>query len=168
MARDLGNGTILVVHGLGPKRYINYLQSIADSDKVIFSLGFIAENEIQSLVSSADIGIALYKTTNANDRLVAFSFSKVAYYTQCGIPMISFDTDSFRQLVNSYQCVELINKVSEMPDKARKILGKYDSHREQAHAAYQRFYNVDNNCSRLIGELEEIIDGAQAQGDKDV
>src|ERR1044071_4068817 len=58
MARDLDDGTILVVHGMGPKRYINYLQSIADKNKVIFSFDFIPEQEIEDLVSSADIGIA--------------------------------------------------------------------------------------------------------------
>ena len=99
MARDLDDEVILVVHGVGPKRYMNYLQSIADKNKVLFSLDFIAEAEIENLISSAHIGIALYKTTNANDRLVAFSSSKVAYYTQCGVPMIAFDTESFRELI---------------------------------------------------------------------
>lgn len=168
MARDLDDGLILVVHGLGPQGYIRYLQSIADNNKVMFSLGFVAENEILSVVSSGDIGIALYKTTNANDRLVAFSSSKVAYYTQCGIPMIAFDAESFRELVNCHKCAELINKINEIPFVARKILDNYDSYRDNAHAAYQRFYNVDHNCSRLIGELEGVMGGAKARGDKDV
>jgi hypothetical protein len=161
MANDLDNGVILVVHGHGPKEHINYLQSIADKNKVIFSLDFIAEEEIENLISSADIGIALYKTENANDRLVAFSSSKVAYYTQCGIPMIAFNAESFRELVSSFRCAELINTINEIPLKARKILDNYDSYREQSFAAFQRFYNLDNNFSKLMDNLELTINRAQ-------
>jgi glycosyltransferase involved in cell wall biosynthesis len=161
MATDLDEGTILVVHGVGPKRYINYLQSIADKTKVIFSFDFIPEQEIENLISSADIGIALYKTTNANDRLIAFSASKIAYYTQCGVPMIAFDTESFRELVGKYRCAELINNTDEIPLRARKILENYDYYREQSFAAYQRFYNVDENFTALVDNLERIMSGAQ-------
>ena len=158
MAKDLDDGVILVLHGFGPKRYLEYLQSIADKKKVRFSFDFIAEEEIENLISSADIGIALYKTTNANDRLVAFSSSKTAYYTQCGVPMIAFDTESFRELVNAYRCVELITTVNEIPHKVRKILENYDLYRQQSHAAYKRFYNLDENFSQLIKKLELVID----------
>lgn len=164
-AKDMDDDIMLVVHGVGSKKYIEYLQSIACKNKVVFSLEFIAENEIQSLVSSADIGIALYKTTNANDRLVAFSSSKVAFYTQCGIPMIAFATESFMELVSCHKCAELINNIDEIPDKARKILDNYGYYRENAHSAFQQFYNVDENCSRLINKLEGIIDDAQTDSD---
>lgn len=160
IAKDLDDGVVLVIHGHGPEKYIDFLQSIADKDKVIFSLNFIPEEEIESLISSADIGIALYKTTNANDRLVTFSSSKVAYYTQCGVPMIAFDTESSRELTSSYRCAELINDFNEIPLKARKILENYDSYRKQSYAAYQRFYNLDENFSKLIDNLELTINRA--------
>jgi glycosyltransferase involved in cell wall biosynthesis len=159
MAKDLDDGVILVIHGFGRKAYVDYLQSIADKNKVIFSLDFIAEEEIENLISSADIGIALYATTNANDRLVAFSSSKVAYYTQCGVPMIAFDTESSRELVSSYRCAELINTTNEIPLKVRKIFENYDLYREQSYAAYQRFYNLDENFSRLLDNLGRSING---------
>ena len=157
MAGDLDDDVILVVHGCGPKKYLDYLQSIADKNKVIFSLDFVAEDEIENLISSAHIGIALYKTTNSNDRLVAFSSSKMAYYTQCGVPVIAFDTESFRELVNSYECVELINTVGEIPQKVHKILENYVTYKDQAHAAYKRFYNLDENFSKLISKFEQTI-----------
>jgi glycosyltransferase involved in cell wall biosynthesis len=161
IAKDLDDGVVLVVHGPGPKKYLNYLQSIADRNKVVFSFDFIPEDEIENLISSAHIGIALYETTNANDRLVAFSSSKVAYYTQCGVPMIAFDTESSRELVSSYRCAELINTINEIPLKARKILENYDIYREESYAAYQRFYNLDKNFSNLIDNLELTINRAQ-------
>ncbi|MBE0688222.1 MAG: glycosyltransferase, partial [Anaerolineaceae bacterium] len=159
-AKYLDDGVVLVLHGFGPKRYIKHLISIADKSKVIFSFDFVPEAEILNLISSAHIGIALYKTSNANDRLVAFSSSKIAYYTQCGVPIIAFDTESFRELANSYQCVELINTFNEIPYTVRKILGNYDFYREESFSAYQRFYNLDDNFSRLIRELEQTVNNS--------
>ncbi len=159
IANNLDDGIILVVHGVGPKRYLDYLQSIADKNKVIFSLDFIPEEEIENLISSAHIGIALYKTTNANDRLVAFSSSKIAFFTQCGVPMITFDTESFRELRNAYRCVELISSIDEIPHQVQEILQNYDLYREQSHSAFQKYYSLDENFSKLKNKLEFIVDG---------
>ena len=167
MARNLADDVILVVHGWGPKKYLDYLQSIADKKKVVFSLDFLPEDEITSMVSSSHIGIALYDTKNFNDRLVAFSSSKIAYYAQCGVPMIAFDTESFRELMNCYRCIELINTMTETPQKVQKILENYDLYRQQSYAAYQSFYNLDENFSKLINNLELIINGVHLVIDKD-
>lgn len=158
MANYFDDGVVLVVHGFGRKSYLNYLQSIANKEKVKFSLDFISEEDIENLISSTDIGISLYKTTNANDRLVAFSSSKIAYYTQCGVPMIAFETESFKELENNFQCLELIQTIEEMPIKVRRILNNYDLYREASFAAYQRFYQLDENFSRFINDFEKIID----------
>jgi hypothetical protein len=91
----------------------------------------------------------------------------VAYYAQCGVPMIAFDTESFRELARSHQCVELINTINEIPDKVRRILENYDSYRQQSYSAYQSFYNLDENSSKLIDKLELILNGAQSIIDND-
>ena len=162
MARNLDNDVVLVVHGWGRQIYLDYLQLIADKKKIIFSWDFLPEDEIASMVSSSDIGIALYDMGNFNDRLVAFSSSKIAYYMQCGVPMISFDTESFRKLVNSCQCAELITSVDETPQKVQEILKDYDFYRQQSYSAYQRFYALDENFSKLLDKLEPIVNGAQS------
>lgn len=160
-AVNLDKDSILVLHGFGPKRYIQHLLSIADNDKVKFSFDFVPEDQILELISSADIGIALYKTSNANDRLVAFSASKIAYYTQCGVPIIAFDTESFRQLFESHHCIELIATFEEIPHKVRLILENYDHYRHEAFAAYEDSYNFENNFARLIDKLESAVDSLQ-------
>lgn len=74
--------------------------------------------------------------------------------------MIAFDTESSRELVSSYRCAELIHNTNEIPLKAQKILENYDLYREQSYAAYQRFYNLDENFSKLIDNLELTINRA--------
>ena len=87
---------MLVLHGYGNQTYLAYLQSIADMDRVVFSFDFVPEDKIIDVISSATIGLALYPNTSSNDRLAAFSSVKVAYYLQCGVPVIAFDSESFR------------------------------------------------------------------------
>ncbi len=47
---------------------------------------------------------SMYSFTNANDSLVEFFTSKMANYVQCSIPVIAFETDSFRQFMKSHRC----------------------------------------------------------------
>ena len=157
MAGDLDEDVILVVHGWGPKKYLDYLQSIADKNKVVFSLGFLAEDEIVSMVSSAHIGIALYVTSNLNDRLVAFSSSKMAYYTQCGVPIIALDTESWRVLIDTHKCGELVHSVNDIPDATRRILINYELYEREAHAAYKQFYNFENNFAKFRSQFEATL-----------
>lgn len=157
MAKDLDDDTILVLHGYGSSGYIEYLQSIADKAKVIFSLDLVPEEDIVKIISSSDIGIALYSTTNANDRLIAHSSMKLAYFAQCGIPVIAFDTESSIELMNSYRWGELINTVDEIPQKVRQILGDYDSYKQQAFSAYNHCYDLEITFAKFLLQFEEII-----------
>ena len=157
MAGDLDDDVILVVHGWGSKKYLKYLQSIAHKSKVIFSLNLVEENEITNLISSAHIGIALYATSNLNDKLAAFSSAKMAQYTQCGVPVLAFDAESSRELMNIHECGELIHSVDQIPQKVRKILANYDAYKQQAYFAFKNFYDLDKNFSRLLSQFEEII-----------
>ena len=157
-AANLDEDSMLVLHGFGPKRYIRHLMSIADPQKVRFSFDFVPEEQILELVSSAQIGIAIYKTSNLNDRLVAFSASKIAYYMQCGVPMITFDTESFRELANTHQCLELISTFDEIPQKVRLMFANYDQYREAAFAAYDDYYNFEKNFAKLVIDLKSTID----------
>jgi glycosyltransferase involved in cell wall biosynthesis len=160
IAGNLDDGLVLVVHGWGPKGYLEYLRSIADMSKVVFSLEFVPEEEIVEMVASAHIGLALYETANVNDRLVAFSSSKMAYYAQCGIPVIAFDTESFRQLIKSHKCGELIRSVDEIPESARHILSNHELYECEAHAAFEQFYNFDKNFARFRSQFEVTLQDA--------
>jgi glycosyltransferase involved in cell wall biosynthesis len=147
----------LVLHGFGEQTYLDYLQSIADKNRVLFSLDFVPEEKIIEVISSAAIGLALYPDTSSNDRLVAFSSVKMAYYMQCGIPVIAFDSESFRELINAYKCGELINSIDEIPQKVEKILSEYESYRKQAFMAFRQFYDFDKNFNKFNLDLERFI-----------
>jgi glycosyltransferase involved in cell wall biosynthesis len=157
IASHLKDDMMLVLHGYGEQTYLAYLQSIADMDRVTFSFDLVAEEKIIDVISSATIGLALYENTNSNDRLAAYSSVKVAYYMQCGVPVIAFDSESFRELMNAYKCGELINSIDEIPQKFEKILHDYDSYRKQAFMAFRQFYDFDKNFKKFNLDFDSFI-----------
>ena len=157
IANHLDDDIMLVFHGYGNQAYLKYLQSIADMNRVTFSLDFVAEAEIEDVISTATIGLALYATTNANDRLAAFSSVKVAYYMQCAVPIVAFNSESFRELMNTHKCGELIDSINEIPQKVTKILSDYDSYKKQAFMAFKQFYDFDKNFKKFNLDFDEAI-----------
>ena len=157
MAGHMKGEKILVLHGYGDQAYLTHLRSTADRKRVILSLELVPEEQIVDIISSATIGLALYENSSSNDRLAAFSSVKVAYYLQCGVPIIAFYSESFRELVSAYKCGELINSIDEIPKKAEMILQNYDNYVEQACLAFKQFYDYDCNFKKFIVDYDALI-----------
>jgi glycosyltransferase involved in cell wall biosynthesis len=148
---------VLVLHGFGDQAYLTYLGSIADTERVKLSLDFVPEERIVDVIASATIGLALYQNNNSNDRLAAFSSVKVANYLQCGVPIIAFESESFRKLLNAHRCGEMINSIDEIGQKTSMILRDYDSYREQAFIAFKLYYDFDQNFKKFVKEYDKVI-----------
>lgn len=157
IASHLKNDIVLVLHGYGDKTYVADLKSIAPVDRVIFSIDMVDEERIMDVISSATIGLALYENTNSNDRLAAFSSVKVAYYMQCGVPVIAFDSESFSELMNAYKCGEIINSIEEIPEAVERILKDYSNYRTQAFMAFERFYRFDKNFETFTAAFADFM-----------
>lgn len=148
---------MLVLHGYGDQAYLAHLGSIADKDKVKLSLDFVPEDRIVDIIGSATIGLALYKSDSSNDRLAAYSSVKVANYLRCGVPIIAFESESFRELLNTHRCGEMIKSIDEIGQKTSMILQDYDRYREQAFSAFKLSYDFDENFKEFIKEYERVI-----------
>lgn len=157
IANQMKNDLMIVLHGFGDQTYLKHLRSVADGDRVMISSDLVAEEQILDVISSATIGLALYEDTSSNDRLAAFSSVKVAYYMQCGVPVIAFDSESFRELMSAHKCGELIRSIDEIPQKVEKILADYDSYREQAFMAHRQFYDFDRNFKKFLLDFDGFI-----------
>lgn len=149
--------TRLVLHGFGDETYINQLKIKAAKDRVIFSLDFLPETEIIKVISSAKIGLALYPSDSSNDRLAAFSSVKVAYYMQCGVPLIAFRSESFTELIRNYKCGELIDSIDEIPHKIDEILENYNHYRQQSFMAFKHFYDFKHTFSNFLPFFEDFL-----------
>jgi glycosyltransferase involved in cell wall biosynthesis len=166
LSDELNEGFAVVLHGFTrkAKEQKKIVHTANKHNNVFVSLNMLPENDIYRLISSANIGLALYRTTNANENHVAFSSAKLAYYTQCGIPIIAFETESFSTLMGKYRCGELINSIDEIPEKIKQISQNYDFYQKNSFLAYEEFYNYEKNFSSFLKEYTEIITNYYCKG----
>jgi glycosyltransferase involved in cell wall biosynthesis len=113
---------------------------------VIASTRFLSEDDLDRLVASADMGIALYDNDKPNTRYTAFSSEKVTTYLRCGIPFIAFDNESFRELSDGHDCCALIVSIGELGKAMDRLLSNHAHYAREAQLAYRRiFYRTEVN-----------------------
>ena len=157
-AQIYGDKFRIVFHGYGNPDLIEKIRS-AGGDALTLSTELVPEDRLPDVVGSADIGLAFYRSDCANNLLTAFSSEKVALYCRAGVPFISFDTPSYRELVKNIPCCVLIREISEMPQAIETIMSNYATYRANALEAFRRYYQFETNIERVIGELEGMFEG---------
>jgi len=155
-AKNLNNNNRLVFHGYGAPKEIEDLTGLT-SDKICISTELVPYDKIFDLISSSDIGLVLYSTDNSNNRLTAFSSEKIALFSKAGIPIIAFDNENYRKLINTLRCGELINTLDELPNAVQKIFLNYELYRENAFQAYKQFYWFDRHFKNIIKFIENEL-----------
>ena len=112
-----------------------------DDSNVFISQGFVPLDQLNTVIGSCDVGLALYDTSIANTRHTAFSSEKITRYLQCGKPFIAFRSESFEHLRNKYRCCELIESIHSLPDAVVTILDAYDCYSAEAFRAFEAEYS---------------------------
>jgi glycosyltransferase involved in cell wall biosynthesis len=148
---------VLVFHGFAQdKDYLENLQELAKGRPVFFSDADLNEGELDSLLSSADIGFALYRNDNVNDRLTAYSSQKIALFCRNGIPFISNRNESYEALFKSFQCGEMASTSREIANAAIRIAENIEDYRKQCFLAFDEIYDFDKQFDVLKHYLEKF------------
>jgi glycosyltransferase involved in cell wall biosynthesis len=121
---------------------------------VRFTTHMLPESELPDLLASADVGLALYRRDNANDRLTAYSSQKVAFYLQCGLPLITFHDDAYADLFSRFRCGEMVDDLAELGAAARRIFAEYPAYAAAARAAFAGVYLLDQYWEGLSRFLQ--------------
>lgn len=122
----------------------SYFESVYNSDyhgKVLFSLDPVSTYELDPLVSSADIGIALYSEVELDYRAtyMGLAAGKIGNYLKCGVPVIATKLPSL-SYIEEYNCGVLITKESEIANAINLILSDRDSFSKNAHRCYRELW----------------------------
>jgi glycosyltransferase involved in cell wall biosynthesis len=149
LARSHADQFAIVFHGYGETGLVRRLQEAG----ALVSTDLVSAGQLPELVSSADIGLAFYRSDCANDRLTAFSSEKVALYCQAGVPFIAQDTESYRQLFAEYRCGERVADPAGIAAAAQRILGDYECFRRHAYRAFEACYRWESHARRLTAQL---------------
>ena len=131
-------------------------------NKVDISTLAIPFNRINSVIATADVGLALYPIDEPNSRCSAFASEKVARYLQCGLPFIAFRNEDYAFLQSETGCCELVTDYAEVPQAVNRIVDNYDQYCSGAANAFARFYSRDKTAPELVRQLDILSSGGHA------
>jgi glycosyltransferase involved in cell wall biosynthesis len=159
ISRHFQEDWILILHGeIDPKIYdkIQKINIDCSSPKILISSSLVPYNQIEDLVASADIGLVFYSPELLNDRFTIFSSEKIALYFKCGVPIIGFNYEGYKELIENEQCGATIEKIEEIPDAIRKILSSYPAFKKNAYRVFKDYYQYERNFVNVIRCVEGI------------
>ena len=148
---------VLVLHGpRHEKDYLKRLMPYTEGGRVKLSLDWVPYGELDALISSGDVGIALYRGDVLNNRLIGAASSKFAQYLKCGLPIITNNYPSIRTVINKYKCGECIADISESGKAIEEIFVNYLTYSKGAYECYEKRYNFSNNFKPIIDKLSTL------------
>lgn len=137
---------ILVMHGFGVEIFVKYLKAI-QNPHLIVSDECLSFHDLEDLVASADIGLALFDpTVDTNYRLMASG--KVMSYLQAGIPVIATKTVTLEAIIEKYRTGLCIDTVTAIPEAYQHILRNYPAYAAAAARVFDEQYEFASNFSR--------------------
>lgn len=153
-ANQWPNGWVLAIHGFG--QYVQEVRNVISrgSGRVILSTELLPQDQLESLLSSGDIGIALYEDLGANFRHTGSASNKLAQYLKCGLPVITNDFPSMRGIVEKYGCGVCVHDESQVIEAAECIMMDYDQYRANALRCFAEHYDLMRYWRAVIGRLE--------------
>lgn len=116
----------------------------------------VASDQVRSLVSSADIGIALYRASEQERNVFAMGLSsgKIAHYLQCGLPVVATALPTVRRYVEGYRCGICVNEVEQVGDAVRAILRDYSTYSHNALDCFREEFEL----SKYLAPIGTKID----------
>lgn len=124
-----------------------YFDSVYKTDyhgKVLFSLTPVSTYELDYLVASADVGIALYseKALGYRASYMGLAAGKIGNYLKCGVPIIATRLPSL-SYIEEYRCGILIERESEIAKSIKEIVSNRREFSENAHRCYAELWHPE-------------------------
>jgi len=123
--------------------------------KVILNSSPVPFSELDDLIRSADIGIAIYNIDLLGFRgdLVGLASGKVSRYLKNGLPIIVQCLSSFVPFVEQYECGVCVNDLSEINGAISRIMSNYQFYSENALRCYDELWDPEPYCRNLAQHI---------------
>lgn len=149
ISQNLPENVVMIIHG-----YYNSPEDKQEIEKyknphLFISTDMVEQKNITNIISSSDIGLTFYRNDCINERLTAFSSEKIALFMQSGVPIISFNNETYSELYQNFKCGEAIESLELINFASSIILQNYDEYRENAYNAFDKYYSFDSNFNLI-------------------
>ena len=141
-------------------RHDDYAQSLVEIGKghVLLSASPVSYDELDTLYSSATIGLVIYdRSLGPNFTLLAGASGKLAHCLRCGIPVISIDNESIGRVLEEHDCGISVGSPSEIAGAIETILANYNVYRSHALTCYRTAYEFDQHFAEVFRLIESEI-----------
>jgi glycosyltransferase involved in cell wall biosynthesis len=145
---------VLIIHGYGEESYLRRVKQYVDAKRVILSQELVPYDQLDELIGAADIGIALYnRGFGLNYSHVGLASGKALQYLRCGLPIITSDLPTLRELVVDNRCGMVIKDVSQIKDMVFMIVAQYEEHSLRASQYYLKHGNFEQYFQDVLRRL---------------
>lgn len=143
-----------ISHNVQNDKYFNSIYRTDYRNKVLFSLTPVNTYELDKLIASADIGVALYSEKELGYRAtyMGLAAGKIGNYLKCGVPIIATKLLSL-SYIEDYQCGILINKEENILQAIRVILSDYSRFSHNAHRCYNELWYPEGYLYKIMESL---------------
>lgn len=124
-------------------------------ENINFSLTALSNNQLDEMISSADVGIALYSVEALGYRaeLMGLAAGKIGNYLKCGLPVIATRMSSLKY-IEDYGCGILIADESEIATAVATITAAKEVYSANAFRCYRELWHPDNYLPKIHEKLK--------------
>ena len=121
------------------------------SDNVCFSLDPVLTHELDMLVASADIGIALYSVDELEYRatLIGLAAGKIGNYLKCGVPVIATRLQSL-SYIEEYGCGILVDDEKDIINAIECIMSNRALYSQNAYQCYRILWHPEKYLNSIL------------------
>jgi|GEM_PF-6251263 len=161
-AQDLPEGWCCVIHSAQRRgreeAYIRRLEAANVHQRALLSLEPVPFAQVEELMASATIGLALYgRAGGPNTTEVGLASGKLCHFLQLGVPVIVSDFPSLREFVLTHRVGLPLRDFAELPKLIAEIESDLAGYRSRAAACFTRELSYDTHFRRVLDRLEREI-----------
>lgn len=146
-------------HNVSDSAYFKHAYTLMQGNTlpVKFSLTPVSDDELDTLVSSATIGLAFYSLKELGYRAenMGLAAGKIGNYLKCGIPVICTRVHSL-EYIEKYKCGVLIDSFDELPTAVHTILDSLEEYRRNAYKCYRELWEPTTYLEVIYKQLFRI------------
>jgi glycosyltransferase involved in cell wall biosynthesis len=134
---------------------------LADFPWVRSSGGPMPYAELPALISSADVGLVLYRNANTiwqgdNMTYVGLSSGKLAQYLRYGVPVAVIAFPGLCELIERYHCGICVKEVTELQEAIASILAHYQDYSQGALACFSEVFDFERHFDAVLARLNSM------------
>lgn len=158
LAKGWGKEKVLVFHTSHnieqDAYYIDMKKVIEGQKNILFSMKPVPNDELDSLVASATIGIALYSVEELSYRAeyMGVAAGKIGNYLKCGIPVIVNRLPSL-SYIEEYKCGILIDNLNDIEKAIDTIMCNYLEYQKGAYQCYNELWYPKQYLEQIEKQL---------------